>query len=220
MATLAERILEAIRHGPLDDDVLTRRLGVSQRQQVNQVARQLAAQGSLRRFIGPDGKLVNALVDSQPPPAPPLRPQERAALVVPEDDVKRHVDEYLRQEGYTVVVAWGQTRGVDIDARHPDGRRLMIEAKGGVGQAGAQQVNYFLGALGELIQRMADPHAEYGLALPDNPQYRGLVNRLPPLVWERLGLVVFWVNQDDSNTQVIVERRGATAHSPTGEPGS
>jgi len=28
-------------HGPLDDDVLARRLGVSQRQQINQTARRL-----------------------------------------------------------------------------------------------------------------------------------------------------------------------------------
>ena len=32
---------------------------------------------------------------------------------------------------------------------------------------------------------MASTSAAYGLALPDNPQYRGLVNRLPALVWER-----------------------------------
>lgn len=32
MATLAERILEAIRHAPLDDDVLSKRLGVGHRQ--------------------------------------------------------------------------------------------------------------------------------------------------------------------------------------------
>ena len=47
--------------------------------------------------------------------------------------------------------------------------------------AGPQQVNYFLGAIGELTQRMADPDAVYGLALPDNRQYRGLVDRLHAL---------------------------------------
>ena len=42
--------------------------------------------------------------------------------------------------------------------------------------AGPQQVNFFLGAIGEPTQRMADPDAVYGLALPDNRQYRGLVD--------------------------------------------
>jgi len=46
--------------------------------------------------------------------------------------------------------------------------------------------------LGELVQRIEDPHASYGIALPDNRQYRGLVDRLPALAKERLRLAVFW----------------------------
>lgn len=46
-------------------------------------------------------------------------------------------------------------------------------------------MNYFLSAPGEPLQRMAGTSAAYGLALPDNPQYRGPVNRLPALVRER-----------------------------------
>jgi hypothetical protein len=76
VATLAERILEAIRYAALDDDVLAKRLGVSQRQAVNQAARRLEQQGKLKRVVGPDGKIVNALVDHQAnsgPPAAALR---------------------------------------------------------------------------------------------------------------------------------------------------
>jgi hypothetical protein len=61
-------------------------------------------------------------------------------------------------------------------------------------------VNYFIGALGELLQRMSDPAAAYGLALPDNLQYRGLLRRLPELIWERLRLrftVIFVSGTDD-----------------------
>ena len=47
-------------------------------------------------------------------------------------------------------------RGIDVDARHIDGRRYIIEAKAEVGVSGPQQVNYFLGMLGELLQRMDD----------------------------------------------------------------
>ncbi len=59
--TLADQILAEIKHKPLDDDVLAQRLGVDQRQSVNQVARKLEARGLLRRYVGADGKIVNEL---------------------------------------------------------------------------------------------------------------------------------------------------------------
>lgn len=96
---------------------------------------------------------------------------------------------HLEGEGFVVTVAWARTRGADIVAARP-GARLVLEAKGEV-LLHPQQVNYFLGALGELVQRMDDPDSAYGLALPDNRQYRGLVSRLPTFGRERLGLRVF-----------------------------
>ncbi len=102
-----------------------------------------------------------------------------------------------------MAVAWGRVRGIDIDARHADGRRYVIEAKAEVGKIGAQQVNYFVGMLGELVQRMDDAEASYGTVLPDNRQHRGLVNRLPALARERLRLAMFWVSRDGD--ELIVE---------------
>jgi hypothetical protein len=201
VATLADRILDAIRCAPLDDDVLTRRLGVSHRQTVNHTARRLEAEGRLRRFTGRNGKIVNALptspaqppLEANPPPAVPGGGGSR----ITEDEVKEAVRAYLRAEGFDVQVAWGRVRGIDLDARHPDGRRYVIEAKAEVGKSGPQQVNYFIGMLGELVQRMDDAHASYGIALPANGQYRGLVARLPALAKERLQLTVFWVSRED-----------------------
>jgi hypothetical protein len=210
VATLAERILEAIRYAALDDDVLAKRLGVSQRQAVNQAARRLEQQGKLKRVVGPDGKIVNALVDHQAnsgPPAAALRvTSSRPGTPISEDEVEGAVRDHLGAHGFDVQVAWGRVRGIDIEANHPDGRRYVIEAKAETGTSGAQQVNYFLGMLGELLQRMSDPEAVYGIALPDNGQYRGLVQRLPPLARERLGLVVFWVARQDDGLAVTVER--------------
>ena len=68
--------------------------------------------------------------------------------------------------------------------------RALIEAKGEVASQ-PQQATYSLGALRGLVQRLDNPKAEYGLALPDNSQYRGLVGRLPKHAVERLGLTVF-----------------------------
>ena len=215
MTTLGDRILEAIRYAPLDDDVLARRLGVAQRQSVNQAARRLEAQGLLRRIPGPDGKIVNVLpvratheptsipgpsfeaeaVDRQPPQASTQSRARFAGDRITEDEVKEAVRAYLVADGFAVEVAWGRTPGIDIVARHADGRRYVIEAKAEVGIAGAQQHNYFVGMLGELIQRMEDPEATYAIALPDNHQYRGLVNRLPGLAKNRMTLAVFWVDR-------------------------
>lgn len=207
MATIAERILEAIRYAPLDDDVLAERLRVSQRQSINQAARRLEALGRLRRYIGPDGKIINSLIDENAPPSLAESPSPPLALpnsLLTEDEVKAAVHDHLAAQGFEVVIAWGRIRGIDIDARHPDGPRYVIEAKAEVALQ-PQQVNYFIGALGELVQRMDDPNATYGLALPDNRQYRGLVARLPTLARRRLGLVVFWVRRDADGLHVDVD---------------
>jgi hypothetical protein len=83
----------------------------------------------------------------------------------------------------------------------------MLEAKAEVAR-NAQNVNYFLGALGELVQRMSDRTARYGLALPDNRQFRGLVDRLPDVAIERLGLEVFFVRRQDAGYEVAEVTRG------------
>ncbi len=112
---------------------------------------------------------------------------------------------HVTARGFDVAVAWGRVRGIDIDARHPDGCRYLIEAKAEVGKNGPQQVNYFVGMLGELVQRMDDVQASYGIALPDNRQYRDLVNRLPALTKERLRLAVFLASRERDELIVEVE---------------
>jgi hemin uptake protein HemP len=227
MATLGDRILEAIRYTPLDDDVLAKRLGIPHRQAVNQTARRLEAQGLLRRIPGPDGKIVNALpAQATPDPTSTAQPSADAASIarrvapvpspsrarfvgdrITEDEVKEAVRAYLVADGFVVDVAWGRSPGIDIVARHGDGRRYVVEAKAEVGIAGAQQHNYFVGMLGELVQRMDDPEATYAIALPDNRQYRGLVNRLPDLAKKRMSLAVFWVDRTAGGLTVVEEPR-------------
>lgn len=229
MASLGERILEAIRHTPLDDDVLAVRLGVSHRQSVNQAARRLEAQGLLRRIPGGDGKIVNALPAHALPGSALSEGGSTVAMAQPashagttagrrdrftgdritEDEVKEAVRDFLVADGFEVQVAWGRNPGVDLHAWHPDGRRFLIEAKAEVGTAGAQQHNYFVGALGELVQRMDEPEATYALALPDNRQYRGLVDRLPALAKRRLRLAVFWVDRGAEGLLVAIEQSTA-----------
>jgi hypothetical protein len=201
---LADRIVEVLQTVPagLDDDELAGRLGVV-RQAVNQACRRLAAGDRLRRGVGTSGKIINTLDRTwRPVERLPAMPAEGSLLI--EDEIKGAVRHYLASDGYEVRVAWGRQRGIDIEATRsepPD--RLVIEAKGEA-TLQPQQVNYFLGALGELIQRMDDPSARYGLALPDNRQYRGLVQRLPALVWKRLSLFVFFVRRRPDGYDVDV----------------
>lgn len=186
---------------PMTDAELAKALG-KPHQQVNQAARKLADQRKTIRQKGPDGVIVNMLnkranrrdARRMATEADRKRRDTAAGGRITEDQVKQTVKEHLERQGYRVLVAWGRERGIDIEATKT-GSRWVIEAKAEVGKSGAQQVNYFLGALGELIQRMDDPSAGYGLALPDNNQYRGLVQRLPDLARERLDLTVFWVRR-------------------------
>lgn len=74
---LGERILEAIRYAPLDDDVLAKRLGIPHRQAVNQAARRkivnaLPAQTTPRPSISPPLPASPSVAPRQAPPFWPL----------------------------------------------------------------------------------------------------------------------------------------------------
>lgn len=199
--TVAERVVASLRtHGPKDDDELAALTGAN-RHQINQVARALEKRELLKRSVGPGGKLVNVLVGDAGADlvAGPPRMRKPDHLMA-EDTVKRFLYAHLLAEGYSGDVAWAHAPGIDIDVVGPGGR-LIIEAKGEAA-SNQQQHNYFLGALGELVQRMSDDSARYGLAFPDHRQYRGLAKRLPSLVWQRLQLVVYLVAADGTVTTI------------------
>lgn len=63
----ADRILAHIRAQPgLDDDELSRHLGITPRQTVNQIARKLEAEGLIARVPGPRNKIVNRPAKAKP----------------------------------------------------------------------------------------------------------------------------------------------------------
>ncbi|PMR58853.1 hypothetical protein C1A38_22450 [Verrucosispora sp. ts21] len=93
-ASSRDRVLEALRLSsrPLDDDQLSQRTGVRPRQQVNQICRALQLAGAVRRWEGPDGKIVNELVErtdgvlAEAPRTPHSGPLAPAAVVRTLDD--------------------------------------------------------------------------------------------------------------------------------------
>ena len=118
-----------------------------------------------------------------------------------EDAVKERLVDWLEAQGWKTEVAWGQTRGIDIDATRGQ-ERWIIEVKG-CGSRQPMRVNYFLAILGETLQRMDDPQARYSIALPDMAQYRGLWDRLPRVAKERTEITAMFVT---ANGDVTLEK--------------
>lgn len=195
--SLKERVARLVAEEPgLADRELTDRLfgPGSPQQPVNQAARALVEEGRIHRLRRADGKLGN-----YPGPAPGARrdsareaaPQPDATAELSEDEVKRLLGIWLERDGWSVSIAWGTARGVDIDARR-NGERWLIEVKG-CGSRDPMRVNYFLAALGELLQRMTDPRARYSVAFPDLPQFSRLWQKLPRLAKDRTGITALFV---------------------------
>ena len=203
MATLKERILTHLGDHPgrTDREITNHLVGKGDPQQpVNQACRQMVNTGFLQRRQRPDGLLGNYPTGRQYPT--PSRPSDSASSVddsqgmLQEDDVKRHLDSWLHDKGWKTQVAWGRTRGVDIVATKGR-KRWLIEAKG-CGSSQPMRVNYFLGVLGELLQRMDDPAARYSIAFPDMKQFRGLWERLPSHAKESTGITALFVRPNGS----------------------
>jgi len=121
-----------------------------------------------------------------------------------EDEIKEVLNKALTSNGWETQVAWGKARGVDIDA-HRDTERWLIEVKG-PGSRQPMRVNYFLGILGETLQRMEDSSANYSIALPDLQQYRRLWERLPELAKSRTQITALFVNKKGEIDPPIGER--------------
>ena len=113
-----------------------------------------------------------------------------AALQLDEDWVKAAVRAALVADRWAVTVAWGHSRGIDLLATRDD-ERLVIEAKG-EGSLNPMFNNYFLGALGELIQRMDGSDSNYALAFPAHRKFARLATELSLWVRHRLELWVYF----------------------------
>lgn len=246
MPTVRERVLEYLHNNPTgaDDDTLAAALNVPQRQAVNQVCRQLELNGSVQRQRDrARGKIVNYIRGTAPvvPPSGDERPVDLAhhdslptAVItladanavrefayggevgISEDEVKHAVHQCLIARGWDVDVRWGHDRGIDIEARRGT-ERLVLEAKG-EGSLQPMRVNYFVAAIGELVQRMDAPDVQYGLAFPAHSQFAGLVSRFPDWVRSRLNLQFYFVRRANSGYDVALLNSGSAMATETADP--
>ncbi|MBQ7002210.1 MAG: MarR family transcriptional regulator [Oscillospiraceae bacterium] len=175
-------------------------------QQVNRTCRSLEKQGFIIRMANPQkSDYIGNYLGCTPIEARPIQEQpiEKPSISngepLQEEDIKYILYDYLTQNGWTAKVAWGHNPGVDIDA-HKDGVRWLIEIKG-PGSRPPMRVNYFIGILGETLQRMDDPNARYTIVFPDMPQYRKLWDRLPALAKARTTIDMILVGTDGSITE-------------------
>jgi len=199
VTTLAEQILELLSKMPgLTDREITNSLrGKSATQQpINIAARGLASRGRLIRRKRDDGLIGNfttgaAIAPEQKQPRPsPVGETDNLT----EDRLKEVLENWLGASGWSTEIAWAKQRGVDIHAKRGT-ERWLIEVKG-IGSRPEMRVNYFIGILGEALQRMDDPFARYSIALPDMPQFRNLWKRLPQLAKKRTGITVLFISAE------------------------
>jgi len=151
-----------------------------------------------------DGAQVAELTAWMPAPTKPTRSPARfgpqhwpegmrviARRERPHPGAQLHLTDH---DGWRITCFTTNTRGPRLDtaseARSRSRKPLGVRKSG----------SYLLGALGEFVQRLTDPQATYGLPLPDNAQFRGLVDRLPQLARDRLNLSIYFVDRGDKTT--------------------
>jgi len=203
MAKMKERIIELLREGGgLSDREITDTLikkGASQ-QHINQICRDLENQGIIVR-AKLDGRIKNYLANHSPDSieeAHEKKSRTKDDLSLSEDVLKKHLKNWLIQNGWEVQVAWGHSQGIDICAIQ-DNKRWVIEVKG-EGSRRPMRVNYFLAILGETLQRMTDSVSDYSIALPDLQQFRNLWERFPALAKQRTGISILFVDRNGGIT--------------------
>lgn len=199
LATIRSLVIQQIWEEPgLSDREITDRVKShkSPQQYINQVCRSLASEGLIERRLRQDGLLGNF---PQVPKMPTEQEKEDRILdendhELSEDEVKAIIQEWLERSGWQVEVAWGKERGMDLDASRQEAR-WIVEVKG-AGAKGPMRVNYFLHAIGEILQRMDDESAKYSIAFPHIRQFLGLWERLPKLAKDRATLTALFVRPD------------------------
>lgn len=145
--------------------------------------------------------LITDLADSAGLRAFAYKAKKGGFIGMVEDEVKSAIKSAFEARGYEVKVKWGQKAGPDIEATL--GTKIVIEAKG-EGKYRQMLGNYFLQALGEILQRMSDSSTSYGIAFPAHASYVELVLNLPRRVRQALQLDFYFVKRSDTSYEVGV----------------
>jgi hypothetical protein len=203
--TLAKQIVELLEQSPglSDRQIADMLFGVGKPQQsVNIMCRNLEKHGILIRQNNHGNRIGNYLTGKEIAVSQNQTSNNKAVdeEYLSEDAIKEILESWLVAQGWNVKVAWGHVHGIDVEAIK-DNSRWVIEAKG-QGSLNPMRVNYFLGILGETLQRMEDPNAKYSIALPDIQQFRNLWRRLPFLAKSRTGITAIFVEKNGNVIEI------------------
>lgn len=222
--TNREKALKAIdaARGPICDDCLPARAGLTSRQAANISGRELLRMNLIERAAGVcricgGNKLVNS---NGVRPASVARPsadspvdagasRERARASEGdtgrpwhwEGNVQSRLVAWLAANGYVIrSVAHTATRaqGEDIVAETPEGEELWVEVKGYPETSPNMQArHWFAGAILKLVLgRNENPDVRLAIALPDG--FTTYANLAPRVAWlrESMPFQVFWVSEN------------------------
>lgn len=122
-------------------------------------------------------------------------------MPIVEDDVKRAMESWLKDGGYSSVKArLGTRQGYDVEGVHPTtNKRLVIECKGEAhtGDQHSRSWGNVASAILTSINEIEDPNnnSEIGIALPDTKEYRDRMSLLRGFC-KRQRISVFWVSEN------------------------
>jgi hypothetical protein len=116
-----------------------------------------------------------------------------------EKKIRQSLETYLKERGWQPDIAWGKCHGIDIEAKR--GNECWIIQVSNINPLRPLIVSAFLAVLGEILQRMDDPHCKYSIALPDLEQFRRLWSRLPHLAKSRTGITALFVSDTCSTVE-------------------
>ena len=134
--------------------------------------------------------------------------------MINENSVVDYVYKYLEDNNYTVSEHRSTNeRGYDIVAFDEEGKRLIIEAKGGTSSKpgtnrfgkdfDSKQIRHHVAMALYVVSEAinSDPDCEVGIALPQNDKHVRAVKKIQKVI-ELLGIKIYWVS---SNGEVTIK---------------
>jgi hypothetical protein len=159
---------------------------------INQNCRELESKGILRREKRGDGRIGNRINENRD--CKELVSQTEKETEADDESqrkIKQILNNYLADRGWKTEIIWGIGHGIDIEAQSGEDR-WIIQVEG-LALSRPMLIYHFHSVLGEIAQRMDDPHCKYSIALPDIEQFRRLWERLPALAKSRMGITALFV---------------------------
>jgi len=214
--TKKEKLIDYLNKNPgyaFCDDCLAKRTEVSRRQQINSLCRQMAVDGLLLRekgicYLCHKDKLTNMITqnahrkNNYKSNYMKYGVQKSEKPWFWEGNVQSAIIRWLENHGYRILSTAetiARTKGIDIVAKSPMGKSLLITVKGyPENKKAAQARHYFAEAIFDLVLYKGKyDYANLAVGLPAGfSTYSNLAKEIERFRRERLPFDIFWVYDD------------------------